>query len=874
VESSAKAPSTAPSTKDFVGTTPLGPDSTEDRSAFTLQLPISEEPMRRFQSHSIFLGFLFLATLLAAVPIASGAGAEELFPRPAELEPDVGFWIRVYSEVDTGSGLIHDSRHLGVVYEVIQLPTGVSHRGRERYVEKVKKGYRKILLRLAGGKRSGLSSQEARVLALWPEDVSNKTLSAAASRLRFQLGQADKFRAGVIRSGAWKDYIEGVFAEQGLPIELAALPHVESSFTPHAYSRVGAAGLWQFTRSTGRRFMRVDHVVDERLDPFRATVAAARLMKQNRQVTGSWPLAITAYNHGASGMRRATRQTGTHDIAVIARNYKSRTFGFASRNFYVEFLAALEVSQNHERHFGRLVLDTPVDYEYFELPYYTKASTLIDALGIDRGTFEEHNPALRSPIWRGAKYVPRRFSLRVPRELLARPVAAVVDDLPEEHRHAAQTRDLTYRVRRGDTLSSIAKRFHLRTSELVTLNGLRSRHRIYVGQKLKLPDRGGSSVASRAVTRRTAATGEAPEDGLYTVRRGDTLEDIAYRFGVSEHYLLSNNDLRSRHRIYVGQTLRVAPAAASSTPAAPASTKLAPAAPPAPASAEPSASEQAHALLAEAPPSAKELSAPLAAEPELPAAVAIEEPPAVELSTEAPASAQPASAEPAAADEPALAAAAGSLADSGDLLAAASPAQAAPDGSVPAEEGPILDAESFEHAEDAQKAAEAATLVADPSDYSVASNHTIEVQAAETLGHYAEWLDVRASQLRDINGLRYGTAIGIGHRIELDFSRVDRAEFERRRIQYHRELQEEFFSRYEIEGTKTHVTRRGDSIWVLAERKYRIPIWLLRQYNPDVDFAALHAGTEITVPRLRTRSDWSSSSTETATSESAAHRTS
>jgi len=193
---------------------------------------------------------------------------------------------------------------------------------------------------------------------------------------------------------------------------------------------------------------------------------------------------------------------------------------------------------------------------------------------------------------------------------------------------------------------------------------------------------------------------------------------------------------------------------------------------------------------------------------------------------------------------------------------------ATPDESALAAESPVPDEASFEPAEEVEKEAEATTLLADPSDYSVARDRTIEVQAAETLGHYADWLDVRASQLRRINRLPYGTAIGIGHRIELDFSRVDAAEFERRRTLYHRELQEEFFSRYEIEGTKVHVTRRGDSIWMLAERKYRIPVWLLRQYNPDVDFAALHAGTKITVPRLRSRGDalsGSTSTTETAT---------
>ena len=157
--------------------------------------------------------------------------------------------------------------------------------------------------------------------------------------MRFQLGQADRFRAGLIRAGAWEDYIRQTLTDMDLPVELVALPHVESSYNPLAYSRVGAAGMWQLTRSTGRRYLRVDSVVDERLDPFRATVAAARLLEHNHDVTGTWPLAITAYNHGAAGMRRAVRKLGTNEITTIVRQYRSRTFGFSSRNFYPAFLS-------------------------------------------------------------------------------------------------------------------------------------------------------------------------------------------------------------------------------------------------------------------------------------------------------------------------------------------------------------------------------------------------------------------------------------------------------------------------------------------------------------------------------------------------------
>ena len=122
-------------------------------------------------------------------------------------------------------------------------------------------------------------------------DVTDEELRAAAGRIRWQHGLRDRFREGLERSGRWRDYVKEQFTALGVPTDLAALPHVESSYNPNARSHVGASGIWQFTRSTGRRFMRVDHVVDERNDPFAATHAAGQLLAYNYSLTGNWPMA-------------------------------------------------------------------------------------------------------------------------------------------------------------------------------------------------------------------------------------------------------------------------------------------------------------------------------------------------------------------------------------------------------------------------------------------------------------------------------------------------------------------------------------------------------------------------------------------------------
>lgn len=803
--------------------------------------PVLSFDLDRIISSSVLA--LAALTIVALVLIAPPAlSAPKDFPRPAELEKDVAFWKRIYAEVGTDSGLIHDSRDLGVVYEVVKIPTGSSRKARERHTEKRKKHYKQILLKLAKGKRSGLSKEEKRVLALFPDGVSNSTLKKSSSRVRFQLGQANKFRAGVIRSGAYKPHILSTLRDMNLPLEIANLPHVESSYTPNVYSRVGAAGLWQFTRSTGRRFMQVDHVVDERLDPYHASLAAARLLEQNRRVTGSWPLAITAYNHGAAGMRRAARKLGTKDITTIVRKYKSRTFGFASRNFYVEFLAASAVASNPEFYFGPLVLDQPIAYDRIDLPYYAKASDLAKAIGIDRKTLEKSNPALRPTVWKGAKRIPKGFSIKVPRAALPAPLAKGIANLPVAQQYARQTRDTTYTVRRGDTLSTIARRHGVRMSELVALNGLRSKHRIRIGQKIKLPTDGRSSRASTQTASYTPSkkTAEAPaalpSSGFYTVRRGDNLSKIAGNFGITVADLVAMNNLRSRNRIHAGQQLRIARGADPVGETDVYTVRR---------------GDNLTGIAGRFGLSVGDLVAmnDLRSRNRIHPGQKLRVPkPATVASVEKP-KAHP---DAAAALSPARTA---ELAPDATDFAATGSAEPAEDEALLADTEAISDESATEPSPG---------LLADPTDYTVASNGTIVVQTGETLGHYAEWLGLRASRLRNINGLRFGEPVVVQQRLRLDFSDVSPDAFERIRVEYHRSLQEEFFARWEIEGTVTHQVGRGDSLWVLSTRRYDVPIWLLRQYNPDVDLDALSKGMKLTIPKLRQRDSDSASAVASA----------
>ena len=730
--------------------------------------------------------------IAVAVGAAGSVGAQiSVLPRPAELEPDIQFWVRVYTEVSTQSGFIHDSQHLGVVYRIVRFRDGVSRRERTRQLNQAYGEVRETLAVLADGKRAGLTAEEQRFLALWPEGVSNSELRALSGRLRFQLGQSDRFRAGLIRSGIWRSYIEEVLAERGLPPELVALPHVESSFDPTAYSKVGAAGMWQFTRSTGLRYMRIDHIVDERRDPFISTVAAARLMENNHDVLQSWPLAITAYNHGQAGMRRAVRQLGTDAIETILRNYEGRTFGFASRNFYVAFLAAVQVDADYEQYFGPLDFEPAVDTMLMEVPDYLSVATLQAALDTDRGMLRSWNPALTDVVWSGDKFVPRGFDLRLPAAILA----DAADDLaviPETQRYAAQMPDIIHRVRNGDTVSEIATRYRVSVASLVQINGLRSRNFIRAGQILRLPGNEGTVPMTLA-----QLSGEQPSE-TYIVRPGDSIDTISRRFDVAEDLLLARNRIADKNMIYAGQELRIA------SPA------------------EPLEEPVAEPVLARLVQPAQQPSGPVATVADVPTLLVAE---SAEL--------QPAERVP----EPPV-----FIREPSDTLVEEAALAVVIDSLEP----------ELEFSPDVNVLASVqADMAADPSDYLVRADGTIEVQALETLGHYADWLEIRTQRLRDINGMPFGQAVVIGQRLDLNFSLVDRTAFEKRRVEYQRQTQEAFFLAYQITDTREHVVQPGDSLWVLALRKYRVPVWLLRQFNPDLDLDRVSPGTVVKFPELQ-----------------------
>jgi membrane-bound lytic murein transglycosylase D len=139
---------------------------------------------------------------------------------------------------------------------------------------------------------------------------------------------------------------------------------------------------------------------------------------------------------------------------------------------------------------------------------------------------------------------------------------------------------------------------------------------------------------------------------------------------------------------------------------------------------------------------------------------------------------------------------------------------------------------------------------ADTTDYGVGPGNTVVVQAAETLGHFADWSKVSSQSLLALNRLHKNAMVTLGHKVKLDLSRVSAEQFEAARRDYHRQLQETFFATHRISGTENYVIKRGESLWIISQQRSDLPVWLVAEYNPDVDFADVRPGTVIALPRV------------------------
>ncbi len=279
------------------------------------------------------------------------------FQKPAELEPAVEFWRKTYTLWHLSEVVFHDDRYLDVIYEVMELPGYVdeSLTSEQKEIIDQRRDFWKVQLSVLESKlRSNLpfNTDDMKIIAKLENNGRqlSSILYGASDRVRSQRGNRERFMQGLEISRRYEQQFRRIFREAGLPEDLAYLPHVESSFQPAARSSAGAVGMWQFTKAAAKTFIPAGKGFDRRLDPFASAIGAARYLSYAYSKLGDWPSAITSYNHGIYGMMRAQDEVG-HDFVRIVETYDGPAFGFASRNYYAQFLAAREIARNPMQYF-------------------------------------------------------------------------------------------------------------------------------------------------------------------------------------------------------------------------------------------------------------------------------------------------------------------------------------------------------------------------------------------------------------------------------------------------------------------------------------------------------------------------------------------
>ncbi|HXW84541.1 MAG TPA: transglycosylase SLT domain-containing protein [Candidatus Binataceae bacterium] len=438
---------------------------------------------------TLLLALIIGAAGVAVVPSGAQALGEVPFPKPKAIEPNVAFWVEVFTKYSVRDFVIHDKDDLTRVYQVFNLP-GDGQPGRDDIDfcnNYLRKKYGEILTHLATG-AAPADYEERRVAAMFPAGTSPLTYANAADNLRVQEGLRERFRDGLIRARYYQRPMQRIFTAFGLPPELVILAQIESGFSSRAKSGAGATGIWQFTRATGRKYMKITRHRDDRLNPLRETEAAAKLLRYNFDVLGDWPLAITAYDYGTGGMARAAEESGG-DYSKLIETYHGPHFGFASRNYYSEFLAALEVHRHEDDYFPELPDMAPGRVLTAEIKAAKAAQRTAPA---QHGLHKKSTQPVSAANLAAAKTpggqqpdVVKATQLAAARPIATKSKQPVTQAATGKATGASLKR---YTMRSGDTAYQIASQFGVPVKALLKANRIRHPRELRPGVTLIIPD--------------------------------------------------------------------------------------------------------------------------------------------------------------------------------------------------------------------------------------------------------------------------------------------------------------------------------------------------------------------------------------------------
>jgi membrane-bound lytic murein transglycosylase D len=354
-------------------------------------------------------------------------------------------------------------------------------------------------------------------------------------------------------SGRYRDRITAGLKEAGLPEELSWLPLIESGFKTHALSRSRALGLWQFIPSTGYKFgLRRNKFIDERMDPAKSTRAAIDYLKELHSMFGDWSTVLAAYNCGEGRVLRVIRSQNINYLDNFWDLYE--LLPRETARYVPRFLATLHILNNLE-HYGmdQIVVDQPLEFETVIVNKQVSLGSVAKAIGVDEKVLKDLNPELRYKILPEDSY-----SLRVPPgsgELLL----AYIDTIPVSH--PPQRAYVYHRVRNGETLSVIARRYRTSVGSIMRANNMRRSNYIVAGKRLKIPRRGYMKNSPTLVKK--PRNGQAVS---HIVRKGDSLYIIAKQYGTTTKKIQELNNLKAT-TLYKGQVLTIFPGKSQPPPA-------------------------------------------------------------------------------------------------------------------------------------------------------------------------------------------------------------------------------------------------------------------------------------------------------------------
>ncbi len=652
---------------------------------------------------------------------------DKIFPCPDELKPRVAFWIDVFTQYGNDTIILHDAENPQRVYNVIQTKARCSRRNEAKSIKKAKSHVRNQLLQIADKRAKGISTftGEQQHLAALVKNEKPAGIREAAKRIRCQGGVADQFLRALERHGTYGPMVVSTLKKAGLPTDIEYLPFVESSYRPTAYSRVGAAGMWQIMPRTARSLgLKISSTVDERLDPELASAAAARYFLDSRQRLGDtarnlksakkyslYPFVITSYNYGAAGMVRAMDKVGP-DYMDVLNKYKARGFQIAVKNFYSSFLAARHVAQNADTYFPNHKVAKPLSVDVVTIKTPASIERLMSVFSVSEDTLKNYNTSLMRLVWTGRRFVPKGYKLKLPKTAAGRSEqVAKLNRLPAEEPKYVE---YNYRVKRGDTACGIAKKEGVSCRELIALNNLGRRALIRTGQIITIPG-SPTKLAKKSSASSVKVAEKKPEKVVVAKKQEEQPETV--------------------------KPVIVQPATVKQTEA-----------------------------------------------------VAVSENPRK------------------------------------------------PDPVI--KSIPDIPESIFGVGDD---------LLIQLSEKKGKTRYSIVVEPDESLGHYANWLGLRsASSIRKLNKLKSSRNVRIGKVIYLPVKKQEQQQkFNQQRLDYHKELQDEFRTRFKITGVESYKIRYGDSAWSISN-KQGVPLWLLKRYNPKLFGTQSQPDDTIILPVIET----------------------